>query len=248
MKKLLEKISKKLNNIMAGFDVDEFMSIKDGYMGQTYQWVKTTDAARLGKVVKVNDVLVGPRIRVDDQMVQKYIVLLSDGARIDSEALNNNLMMLMEDQQPMNMAELISINQVAPIVAEEIVAALPPDLRATSSLMNTVNQVQPAANDTGQSQFQLTRDPHQGQSRQAPPPPKTEDLFGLFALEDTDILLSLSIKLPAKDFLKMMYLNSQDKDKFLNQLSAYINNSITPDSIKDSVEKMMGPDKKKKAI
>ena len=44
----------------------------------------------------------------------------------------------------------------------------------------------------------------------------------------------------------MMYSNSQDQDQFLNRLASYINNSVTPDSIKDSLKKSLNQDKKKK--
>ena len=72
------------------------------------------------------------------------------------------------------------------------------------------------------------------------------DLFGMFSLEETDLTLSVSVKLPAKNLLKMMYSNSQDQDQFLNRLASYINNSVTPDSIKDSLKKSLNQDKKKK--
>jgi len=68
----------------------------------------------------------------------------------------------------------------------------------------------------------------------------------MFALEDTELALTISIKLPSKNLLKMMYTNSQDKEQFLNRLSMYINNSVTTNSIKDSLVKSFGQDKKKK--
>ena len=68
----------------------------------------------------------------------------------------------------------------------------------------------------------------------------------MFALEDTELALTVSIKLPSKNLLKMMYTNSQDKEQFLNRLSMYINNSVTTNSIKDSLVKSFGQDKKKK--
>ena len=68
----------------------------------------------------------------------------------------------------------------------------------------------------------------------------------MFALEDTELALTVSIKLPSKNLLKMMYTNSQDKEQFLNRLSMYINNSVTTNSIKDSLVKSFRQDKKKK--
>jgi len=76
-------------------------------------------------------------------------------------------------------------------------------------------------------------------------PVDTKGLFGMFSVEDTELLLKLSVKLPAKNLLKMMYSNSQDKDQFVDQLSAHINNSITQDAIKIAIVVMLGQDKKK---
>jgi hypothetical protein len=72
------------------------------------------------------------------------------------------------------------------------------------------------------------------------------DLFGMFSLEQTDLPLSVSIKLPARNLLKMMYSNSQNKEEFLNKLAVYINSNVTTDSIKSSMKKSLDPDKKKK--
>jgi hypothetical protein len=240
VKKFLERAAKKINNIMAGYDIDELMSVKNGYMGQTFQWIKTNDMAKLGKVVTVNDVVPGNRQNVDGKMVQRYVVRLSDGTNIDSELANSYLMMVLDDQPPLNMAEIQSINMGAPpIDAQEIISSLPADLQATSTIQTQVRQPE---SDPAQPQYKLTRDIP---APITPAAPKPEDLFGQFSLEDTDLSLLISVQLPSKAFLKMMYANSQDKDLFLNQLSAYINNKITPDSIKDSITKMMGPDKKK---
>jgi hypothetical protein len=146
--------------------------------------------------------------------------------------------MLLEDQPKLSMAEVLSINEVIPINAEEIKAALPADLRETSTIANRVNQGVPGPDDSSFG-------PGRNQINQQPAP-KSEDLFGLFVLEDTELNLKVSVKLPASSFLKLMHSNSQDKDKFISQLSAYINNSITPNSITESVKKMLGQDKKKK--
>jgi hypothetical protein len=72
------------------------------------------------------------------------------------------------------------------------------------------------------------------------------DLFGMFSLEQTDLSLNISVKLPAKTLLKMMYTNSQNKEEFLDKLAAYINNTVTVDAIKSSMRKSLDPDKKKK--
>ena len=133
----------------------------------------------------------------------------------------------------------------------EIKEKLPEDLKELSDLPN--ENVNPANMPISQlktldrSQLdQLRSSPTQTQAN-----PRetiaidTQTLFGMFEVKDTQVNLKVEVPLPAKNLLKMMYVNSQDKDKFIEQLAAHINNSITLDAIKASVNTMMGHDKKK---
>ncbi len=221
----MKKLLKILKKIMTGYDIDALMSVKDSFQGNKFQWVKTSDRSKLGQIVRVTDVFAGNRGR--------FIATLSDGSQIPADQLTNNLMMLMDDQPAMSIAEIMSINSVPslndpiqvspdlpPEIASEIAAALP--------TQQPTPRPQIRASEPGQS-----ADPG--------------DLFGMFSLEETDLTLSVSIKLPAKNLLKMMYVNSQNKDEFLNRLAAYINNNVTADSIKESMRRSLDPDKKKKA-
>jgi hypothetical protein len=69
----------------------------------------------------------------------------------------------------------------------------------------------------------------------------------MFSLEDTDLALSVKIKLPSKNLLKMMYSNSKNKEEFLTKLSDYINNNVTADSIKKTMKKMLSTTPTKKS-
>ena len=200
-------------------DIEELMAIKNTFQGNKLQWIKTQDRSKMGKIVSVVEIEPGNR--------GKYIAQLSDGSRIDTDRLSSDLMMLMDDQPALSMAEIQSINYIPSLSdANGIAPGIPDEFK--NDLIN-------AAKDK-------------------PPVPATipttlvdaGDLFGMFALEDTDLSLTVSIKLPSKNLLKMMYTNSQDKEQFLNRLSMYINNSVTTNSIKDSLVKSFGQDKKKK--
>ena len=200
-------------------DIEELMAIKNTFQGNKLQWIKTQDRSKMGKIVSVAEIEPGPR--------GKYIAQLSDGSRIDTDRLSSDLMMLMDDQPALSMAEIQSINYIPSLSdANGIAPGIPDEFK--NDLIN-------AAKDK-------------------PPVPATipttlvdaGDLFGMFALEDTELALTISIKLPSKNLLKMMYTNSQDKEQFLNRLSMYINNSVTTNSIKDSLVKSFGQDKKKK--
>lgn len=203
-----------------GYDIDALIAVKDSFQGNNFQWIKTNDRSKLGKVVRVVDVAPGRN---------GYIAKLSDGSTIPTDQLTSNLMMLMDDQPALSMEEVMSINYVPGLDGEVKVAeTIPADFKE-----EILSQPGPKAQPVAAAPQQKS---------QADP----GDLFGMFSLEDTDMTLTVSVKLPAKNLLKMMYSNSQDQDQFLNRLASYINNSVTPDSIKDSLKKSLGQDKKKK--
>jgi hypothetical protein len=61
--------------------------------------------------------------------------------------------------------------------------------------------------------------------------------------------VSLKVRLPDKKLLKMMYASAENKDKFLDELSEYlqsvINKQVIADSMKESLDHT--PVKKKEA-
>lgn len=220
----MKKLIKILKKFMTGYDIDSLMAVKDSFQGNNFQWVKTQDRTKLGKIVRVTDVLPGSRGR--------FIAKLSDGSQIPTDQLTSSLMMVMDDQPAMSMSEILSINAV-PSLDQEIQVS--PDI--PSDFIQDI-----AIPPVTKSQIsQIIGEPAQPQ-RSAEP----GDLFGMFALEETDVNLTLSIKLPAKNLLKMMYTNSQNKEEFLGRLAAYINSNVTVDAIKSSMKKSLDPDKKKK--
>jgi hypothetical protein len=207
---------------MTGFDIDSLMAIKDSFQGHNFQWVKTQDRAKLGKIVRVTDVIPGNKGR--------FIAQLSDGSQIPTDQLSSNLMMVMDDQPAMSMTEILSINQVPGLDQEiSISPTIPEEFAQTIAASPKLDK------------------PQSNISRQVSQSTDPGDLFGMFSLEETDLNLTVSIKLPAKNLLKMMYINSQNKEEFLGRLSAYINNNVTVDSIKASMKKSLDPDKKKKS-
>ena len=240
---------------MAGYNIDDLMSIKDAYMGNKLQWVKNKDKSKLGKMVELVDVVPGPCPIIDGQPQQRYIAVLNDGTKIDTEALGQHLMMIMDDQPPMTMTQIMSLQTPGEIDYDQIVSNLPETLKETSSLKEVAaakaTQGAPGHDDsnfvpgvnTPLSKISTVQTQPQQPQRTAAPPPKTEDLFGMFTLSETKLNLGVVVKLPTKNLLRMMYSNSQDKDKFVSQLSAYINNSITEESIRASVQKLVGQDK-----
>lgn len=204
------------------FDMETLIAIKSSFQSNEFQWIKTNDSAKLGKVVTVRDVVPGRNGR--------FLAILSDGTQLDTDMVSSNLMMLTDDQQPMSMAEIRSINYV-PSLSEEpsIAPELPPEY---AEMITQTPPARPAQAEQAKS-AKLEVDP--------------SDLFGMFSLEDTDLSLSVKIKLPSKNLLKMMYTNAKNKDEFLTKLANYINNNVTVDSIKKTMKKSLGSTGKSKA-
>ena len=66
----------------------------------------------------------------------------------------------------------------------------------------------------------------------------------MFNSDETDFLFKLKIKLPDRKLLKMMYNNAEDKKVFLSQLSEYVHETLTLNTIEDSLKSMLEPKQK----
>ena len=225
MKKLIKFIKK-----LAGmdFDIDAIMALKNSFQGQKFQMVKGK-GQKLGKVFEVIDI---------EPTRGGYFATLNDGSKVSVDSLNSNFMMLMDEQPPLSMAEISSINDgyTAPAVDTTMIAPgldVPPEIQAELTA--------PKAK-TPAEMLHGTPSP----ASQPKATVSESDLFGMFALEETAINLSIKSRLPNRSLLKAMYQNSQNPEEFINKLSIHINNSVTADSIKDSLWKMLDPEKKKK--
>jgi hypothetical protein len=224
---MLNKFKKILHKIMNGYDIETLIAVKTSFQSNKFQWIKTNDPNKMGKVVEVRDVVPGRNGR--------FLAMLSDGSQLDTDLVSSNLMMITDGQEPLTFEEIRSINYIPSLseevqvsndipaeFAEEIKAQLPVESKAQPTQI-----AQPA-------KIQIDVDPG--------------DLFGMFSLEDTDLNLSVRVKLPSKTLLKMMYQNSKNKEDFLTKLSNYINNNVTVDAIKKTMKKALASDGKKKTI
>jgi hypothetical protein len=229
VKKWLKKIHAKVMN----YDLDTLIAIKSSFQSNKFQWIKTNDRSKLGIVVEVRDVIPARNGR--------FFALLSDGSQIDTDRVSSDFMMLQDDQPPLSMMEVESLNYVPGL--EEGVKVSPDIPLEVANAFETITPPSKPAAETNQ-EIRLFQ-PKQ-QSQQIPQVQAT-DLFGMFELEETDLTLVIKVKLPSKTLLKMMYTNSKDKPDFLTRLSAYINNNVTPESIKSTLQTMLSGSKKKKA-
>ena len=226
---MLNKLKKILHKIMNGYDIDTLIAVKSSFQSNKFQWIKTNDPNKMGKVVEVRDVVPGRNGR--------FLAMLSDGSQIDTDMVSSNLMMLTDGQDPLSFDEIRSINYI-PSLSEEVKVSsdIPTEFvdEIKAQAPQPVLGAQPAQTVQAPSKVQVDVDPG--------------DLFGMFSLEDTDLNLSVRIKLPSKNLLKMMYQNSKNKEEFLTKLSNYINNNVTVDAIKKTMKKALAGDAKKKTI
>jgi hypothetical protein len=224
---MLNKLKKILHKIMNGYDIDTLIAVKSSFQSNKFQWIKTNDPNKMGKVVEVRDVVPGRNGR--------FLAMLSDGSQIDTDMVSSNLMMLTDGQDPLSFDEIRSINYI-PSLSEEVKVSsdIPTEFvdEIKAQAPQPVLGAQPAQTVQAPSKVQVDVDPG--------------DLFGMFSLEDTDLNLSVRIKLPSKTLLKMMYQNSKNKEEFLTKLSNYINNNVTVDAIKKTMKKALAGDTKKK--
>ena len=140
----------------------------------------------------------------------RFLVLFDDGSSIDSALLNKNLFMIHGDMEPLSLPELEAINGPTKPVAPP---APPQDRRIQEGLIPPPS--------TGSSFVGLTN--------------PQSNMFDMFGSEETTVSIALSVKLPDKKLLKLMYQNAENKDKFLDELSDYMQRMINKQVIKDSV-------------
>jgi hypothetical protein len=143
----------------------------------------------------------------------RFLVLFDDGSSIDSTKLNNNLFMIHGDMQPLSKAEVESIS--GPKKPVQPVHQVP----------QTPHQAAPQVRDV----------PSQVEHRPAEIVTPQSNMFDMFNSEESNISIALSVKLPDKKLLKLMYQNAENKDKFLDELSDYMYRMINKQVIKDSV-------------
>lgn len=196
-------------------DTDKLISLKENFTGQRFQWVKTDQSALLGKVVKCRD--------VEPLSNGRFLIVFDDGSKIDSSKLNSNLMMLHGDDKPLSREEAMAIN--GPIRP-------PVDVKRTPPVVSP--QVNVPANQQNPMQPVQTTAPVQ------PAAPKP-NMFAMFNSEESQISINLTVKLPDRKLLKMMYNGAENKDKFLSELAEYLHGMINKQVVQDSMKSILAP-------
>lgn len=147
----------------------------------------------------------------------RFFAIFDDGSSVDTAQLNTSLLMIHGDMQPLTKAEVESISGPKRPLTPPPAATGPIGAHGTGPIDQPQN-------------FQ-----------QAPPQPVAANMFEMFNSEERSIDLQISINLPEQDFLRMMYSNAKDKDKFLSELSDYVFRAINKTVVQSSIEAMVVP-------
>ena len=209
---------------------EQLISYKQNFTGQKFQWIKTDRPELMGKIVKCRDI---------QPSQGGAIAIFEDGSKVNVSQLNNKLMMIFGDTQPLSKEEVASIsgrnipkNPVPPVSDDQSIK-IPDELKEYQT-KSTPNMTQPtsATSDSQQSNH-LTNE-------------TIKNPFEMFNSDYTELNLKLNVKIPDKKLLKMMYANAEDKKDFMDQLSNYVNSLIDKESVMKSIETMFVPKTTKK--
>ena len=207
----IKKLTKKNKTDM--LTEEQLMNYQQNFSGQSFQWIKTDRPELMGKVVKVRDI------------DMNGTVVFDDGSKVLARELNNKLMMITGDMQPLSKDEVRSIG--SPIT---------PNARPATQLANGET-----------SAASVPVEPTPRASKAAPfdqviaPKVTVINPFSMFNSDEIEVSLKLKIKMPDKKLLKMMYANAEDKEAFLDQLSKYVNSEINNTVVLDSIKSMLDP-------
>lgn len=209
---------------------DQLISYKQNFTGQKFQWIKTNRPELLGKIVRCRDV---------QPTGHSAVAIFEDGSKIDVKQLNNDLMMIVGDMQPLSREEVESISgrsataspppppPVSPTGSGPI--EIPDELKEYQSINQTQSEAKP-------------RPPFNPNVKQEP----VRNPFEMFNSDYTEIILKMNVKIPDKKLLKMMYANAENKEEFMNQLASYIYSMINNNTVIESLESIfVAPSKTK---
>lgn len=149
----------------------------------------------------------------------RFFALFDDGSSVDTSQLNTSLLMIHGDMQPLSKAEVESISGPK-----------------RPTIQPRVNQTQQMPPISSEQYVDVQPQPFQ----QAQP---TTNMFEMFNSEERKIDLQVTMNLPEQDFLKMMYSNAKDKEKFLSELSDYVFRAINKTVIQSAISDMVVPPK-----
>jgi hypothetical protein len=217
----------------------KWQSLKEAFQSEHFQWIMPPAGQESsgGKVVKCID--------IEHVGNGRFVAMFDDKSQIDTRKINEAMMMMAPGVEPLSQIEVASIMQGGGTnesmldkdkMAQEVKNNL--GAEAAQEYLNEANKAKSNPNVAAAAATP-------NQVIQPQPTITAENIFGSFSTEDTNIALKMSIQLPKKNLLKMMYQNASDKDEFIENLSLYVLGQINKDVINDSLIGMLDPKRKK---
>lgn len=148
----------------------------------------------------------------------RFFAVFDDGSAVDTSQLNTSLLMIHGDMQPLSRAEVESIS------GPKRQAVQPPKPISSGPI------------GSSQAPIEMSQQHHYQHPQVAP-----TNMFEMFNSEERAIDLQITMSLPEQDFLKMMYANAKDKEKFLSELSDYVFRAINKTVIQSAISTMVVP-------
>ena len=71
-------------------------------------------------------------------------------------------------------------------------------------------------------------------------------MFAMFNSEESQLPINLTVRIPDKKLLKMMYGSAENKDKFLSELAEYLHGMINKKVVQDAIKTILAPAPTKK--
>lgn len=200
------------NNSKKMITEDQLINYQQNFSGQQFQWIKTDRPELIGKLVKVRDIRPSGR---------SAVAIFDDGSQVDVTQINNKLIMIHGEMKPLSKAEVKSIY-----------ATKKPEVIPSTTLANgeVTSPIIPKGAPTS---------PNIEKPITSSPDPVVANPFAMFNSDETEISLKLNIKIPDKKLLKMMYLNAEDKELFIDQLSKYVNSLINNKVVNAAMVKIL---------
>lgn len=228
--KLLKKIASIFTSKKTSEDMNEqrYASLMENLRGRKFQWIRPDNASLIAKVVRCRDIqpYAGG---------ERFMVFFDDGSKVDSTKIGTHLNMISDE------SEILSVDQVTSIHAHLGKAPIP-SARSTEpgpiSIPGELKEFQ----STPSSPKDGPRGPH---PRPEPLPKQSVNMFTMFNSEPSDIDIRLTVKIPDKKLLKLMYSSADDKEKFKSELAEYLISMINKQVIMSSVEDMLSVPKPK---
>jgi len=207
------------------YDENKHISLMENFNRQKFQWVKTKDQSRLAKVVTCVDIVPAGR---------SFTAKFDDGSSIDVSKISSDLMMITADMPPLSKSEVMSIN--GPVISERASPgsgpiALPPDLLKEAEQM----RIESEKNRELQSVTAIEVPRQNSMLQPTHPSQQNSNMFSVFSAEESSFPLNLSLRLPDRKLLKMMYASAEDKEKFVSELSDFVLGQINKKVVADSL-------------